>query len=247
MSEKHYYEQIKHTKNYLIPYFRKHIRDFETKSLLEVGCAEGGFLQVLAEMGMDVTGVELSPSRVETARQKSPELDVRVGDITSPDIVRELGRTFDLIVFRDVIEHIPDRDTTFRHVSELLNPGGYLFFSFPPRYSGFAGHQQVGRSILRFVPFLHLLPNFLIRWLGKLFNEYPHVIDNAILNYQIGLTIRRFERFYRKYGFEPVVKELFLIRPIYEIRFKLKPLHFPNIPFLREIFASGCEVLLRKD
>jgi SAM-dependent methyltransferase len=247
MSEKHYFEQVEHTQTYLIPYFKKHIQNFEQLKVLEVGCAEGGFLDVLYELGMNVAGVELSPDRVEIAKQKNPKMNVMVGDITADDVAEKINDQFDLIVLRDVIEHIPDRIATFNNISKLLKPGGFLFVSFPPRFSGFAGHQQVGRTFLRYLPYYHLLPNFLIKSLGKLFNEREFVIESAILNYKIGLSIRAFEKYYTNSGFKVVQKDLFLFRPLYKIRFNLNPRKFPNIPILREAFAFGCEVLLKKD
>jgi len=246
MSEKHYFEQVEHTQSYLVPFFKKQIHNFEQLKILEVGCAEGGFLDVLYELGMDVAGVELSPGRVEIAKQKNPKMNVMVGDITSPNIADEINDQFDLIVLRDVIEHIPDRNATFKNISKLLKPGGFLFVSFPPRFSGFAGHQQVGRSVLRYLPYYHLLPNFLIKGLGKMLNEREFVIKNAIHNYKIGLSIRAFERYYKSSGLEVVQKELFLFRPLYKIRFNVNPRKFPNIPVLREVFAFGCETLLKK-
>ena len=247
MSEKHYFEQIKHTQNYLIPYFKGQFEKFENLKILEVGCAEGGFLDVLSKMGMDVSGLELSPQRVEIAKQKNPQLDVRVGDITSPAMAEELGATFDLRVFRDVIEHIPDRKATFENIRKLLKSNGFVFFSFPPRFSGFAGHQQVGRSLLRYVPFLHLWPTVVIRFLGSVFHEHKHVVEDVILNYKIGLTIRQFEKYCQEFDFVPVKKELFLFRPIYKTRFNVNPLRVPQIPLLREMLAFGCECILKKE
>lgn len=247
MSEKHYFEQIEHTEKYLIPYFKNQFANFENFKVLEVGCAEGGFLELLAKMGMDVCGLELSPKRVAISKQKNPALDVRVGDITNSAIVQQLNSSFDLIVFRDVIEHIPNRTATFENIIKLLKPEGCVFFSFPPRFSGFAGHQQVGRSVLRYVPYWHLLPSAVIKLLGKLFNEHEYIVENAILNFKIGLTIRQFEKYYQTFQFKPIKKELFLFRPIYKIRFNVNPLRFPNIPILREFFAFGCECILKKN
>lgn len=246
MAEKHYYEQKKHTESYLIPYFKRHLPNFEEYNILEVGCAEGGFLEVLTNMNIEKMGLELSAVRVKRARDKNPHLNIILGDITDQKISEKIAERFDLIVLRDVIEHIPDRNATFANLSKLLKDNGYLYITFPPRYSGFAGHQQNGRSFLRFIPYLQLAPNWKIRWLGRIFKERPELIENIILNSQIGLSIRAFTKYYDKYNFEPIVKELFLTRPIYKIKFKISATKIPNIPFLREFTAFGCEYLLRK-
>jgi len=246
MAEKHYEEQIRHTKEYLIPYLNRHLPDWRQYRILEVGCAEGGFLSVLREHNVDAVGVELEPDRVETARRRDPLLQIEVGDITDSTLAAKWPQHFDLIVMRDVIEHVPERDAAFANLNRLLKPGGCLYITFPPRFSAFAGHQQNGRTTLKRVPYLHLLPDFAIRFLGQIFGENKALIAAVIHNYRTGLTIRRFETFYNKHGFTPVVEELFWIRPVFKIRFGLTPRRFPNIPFFREFLALGCEYLLRK-
>jgi SAM-dependent methyltransferase len=246
MGEIHFNEQKRFTKSYILPYFEAHLPDFKTMKILEVGCAEAGFLDVLYEMKIEATGLELEQGRVDIALKNNPNLNVMVGDITDDQIVIKIGKSFDLIVMRDVIEHIPNRISAFRNLNKLLNPNGYLYITFPPRFSGFAGHQQNAKSILRLVPYLHLLPNFIIRLFGKLFNEKSDFMESIILNYRIGLTIRAFENFYSHSHFKAMVKELFLFRPVFKIRLNITSRKFPNIPLLREFFAFGCEYLLQK-
>jgi len=247
MAEKHYFEQIKYTREYLIPYFERYLPDFRQMRILEIGCAEGGFLDVLHQQGiLNIQGLELEESRVRIALNKNPELDIHTGDITDPQVTEIFRQPFDLILMRDTIEHIADRDKTFAHLNTLMNPGGYLYITFPPRFSGFAGHQQNGRTFLRMIPYLHLLPAFLLRLFGRMLNEKPHVIEAAIMNYRIGLTIRKFKKYYTEFGFQPYQADLFLFRPVYQFRFHLRPLKFPNIPLLREFLAFGCEYLLQK-
>ena len=246
MSENHYYEQKSHSTSYLIPFFKKYVPHFENLRILEVGCAEAGFLDSLRELGMDATGLELEDSRVRIAKKKNPALTVFVGDITDKNVAGRLGGPFDLVVMRDVIEHIPDKMAAFSMLNKLLKIGGYLYTTFPPRFSPLAGHQQNGQSILRFVPYLHILPEGMIKTLGKIFRERSSLIEHVILNYKIGLSIRSFEGYCSMFGFEPVVKELFLFRPIYETRFGVTPIKIPHIPSIGECIALGCECLSRK-
>ncbi len=246
MAEKHFFEQQEFTRSYLISFFREYIPDFDQLKILEVGCGEGGFLDILADLGMDAVGLELEASRVEIARQKNPHLNIQIGDITDKRVVKSLGETYDLIVMRDVIEHIPGRQASFANMYKLLRGMGYLYITFPPRFSGFAGHQQNGKTLLRFVPFLHLLPEFLLRFLQKSFHERPEVLLAVIQNYKIGLTIHSFDKIFRQEGFRLVKRDLYLSRPIYKIRFGVPALKIPNIPVLREFLAFGCECLLVK-
>ena len=185
MSEIHFYEQKNHTISYLIPFFKKYLPNFEDLKILEVGCAEAGFLDSLYDLGVDAIGLELEDRRVRIAREKNPMLKIFVGDITDENIVGQIGSSFDLVVMRDVIEHIPDKIAAFSMLNKLLKKGGYLYTTFPPRFSAFAGHQQYGQSILRFVPYLHMFPKGMIKALGKIFREKPSLIEHVILNYKI--------------------------------------------------------------
>lgn len=246
MSEKHFIEQKRHAESYLIPYLERHVPGFRDRRVLEVGCAEGGLLAALTGLGMRPAGLELESSRVDLSRALYPGLDLTVGDITDPGIVRRFDAPFGVVVLRDVIEHVPDRKAAFRNLRDLIEPGGTLYVSFPPRFSPFGGHHQNGRSVLRFWPWLHLLPESWIRGLGRGLGEYPHITENAALNFRNGLSIRAFDRLVRDAGFRPVVRDLFLFRPVYALRFGIPARRAWNWPVLREFWTFGCECLLTR-
>jgi SAM-dependent methyltransferase len=246
MAEKHFYEQVKHSENYLIPYLKKHIPDFGNSKILEVGCAEAGFLKQLVKMGIDATGLEISSDRVKIAKKKVSEAQIFLGDITDPDIVNKLNGPFDLIVMRDVIEHIPNRPDVFLNINKMLKTKGFVYITFPPKYSGFAGHQQNAESFIKYVPYLHLLPATILKFSGKLLKEKDFLMKEIIANYKYGLTINSFEKFCRGYNFKFKRNDLFLFRPIFKIRFGLPIIRFPNIPLFREFFAFGGEYLIQK-
>lgn len=245
MAIEHYYEQIKHTEEYLIPYFEKNIPDFWNKTMLEVGCAEGGFIEILRKRGVEVKGVEISAGRVDIAHEKNPELDVIVGDITDDNMFTLIPKKYDIIVLRDVIEHIPDKLKALQNINKLLNDGGFVFISFPPFYSAYAGHQQNGK-VFKFMPWIHFLPNFLINTLGNIFGEKKDLVEDVILNSKLGFSISSFENKFKKAGFKVIIPDLFLFRPIFRIRYGTKITKFPNIPLLREFGSMGCEYLLVK-
>ncbi|MFH1852166.1 MAG: class I SAM-dependent methyltransferase [Candidatus Neomarinimicrobiota bacterium] len=247
MSEKHYQEQLLHTRNYLIPYLHNVLGiDLSGMTILEIGCAEGGALKVLREIGADVWGLELEQLRVQIARNINPDLNIIIGDITASDIVHRIGKKFDLIIIRDVIEHIPDKIAAFNNMADLLISGGFLYITFPPRFSPFAGHQQHAVSKIGKMPYIHLLPAAFFSRLCRIVGESEGFIEQVLVNYSIGLSINYFLKIFRNTGFESVVLQNFLIRPIFKTRFGLNPKKFPNIPVLRELFSLGCESILIK-
>jgi SAM-dependent methyltransferase len=90
--------------------------------VLEVGCAAGDLLVPLREAGFRVTGVELSDHAATTARTRH-HLDVHTGTIASAPLE---GRSFDAVIMRNVIEHVPDPKGDLEKAASLLRPGGLL-------------------------------------------------------------------------------------------------------------------------
>lgn len=246
MAEKHFYEQRTYTKKYLLPYLQKLIPNFHTCSVLEVGCAEGGLMDVLMELGIHVVGLEISKERADIAIAKNDKLKVHVGDITAKSLSSIIKEKFDVIIMREVIEHVHDKYAAFDNLDAMLNENGYLFISFPPKYSPFAGHQQIGKSFMKAIPYLHLLPKKLLNTLSYILGERKDYIDEIKLHYSTGMSINNFEYLCAYKHFQPVKKELFLFRPIYSLRFGLPKLKLPNIPVIRECITFGYETLLKK-
>jgi 2-polyprenyl-3-methyl-5-hydroxy-6-metoxy-1,4-benzoquinol methylase len=94
-------------------------------SLLDVGCAVGGFLAVAREHGFEVEGVELAPYAAEQARARL-QVNVINSDIYSADLASE---SYDVITMWDVIEHLSDPNVALDRIFKALRPGGLLAFS----------------------------------------------------------------------------------------------------------------------
>ena len=93
--------------------------------LLDVGCAHGWFVETA--MGkFDVLGIE--PDKAIYATSVARGLPVRNGYF--PDALAD-NETFDVIVFNDVLEHIPPVIDILRSCNERLNTGGYLVVNLP--------------------------------------------------------------------------------------------------------------------
>jgi 2-polyprenyl-3-methyl-5-hydroxy-6-metoxy-1,4-benzoquinol methylase len=90
-----------------------------------VGSAHGWFLETAREQ-FDVLGVE--PDAVVGGRAAARGLPVRSGYF--PDVLRD-GERFDVIVFNDVIEHIPDIRSALTACHARLNEGGILILNLP--------------------------------------------------------------------------------------------------------------------
>lgn len=108
----------------IVQYAKRHVRP-GGRSLLDVGSAHGWFLETARE-DFDVLGVE--PDAVVGSRAAARGLPVRAGFF--PDVLKE-GEQFDVIVFNDVIEHIPDIRGALDACRERLSPDGILILNLP--------------------------------------------------------------------------------------------------------------------
>ena len=99
--------------------------------MLDVGCGYGALGREFRRQGCVVWGIERDRTAAAVA---SEGLDrVIKGDITDTDMLhRELnGCQFDIIVFSDVLEHMPDPSAVVRLISQYLKPGGKVIISVP--------------------------------------------------------------------------------------------------------------------
>lgn len=97
----------------------------EARTLLDVGSAHGWFLEAAAER-FEALGIE--PDEVVAQSSLVRGLPVRVGFF--PQVLAPEER-FDVIVFNDVIEHIPDIRAALRDCHERLPADGILVLNLP--------------------------------------------------------------------------------------------------------------------
>lgn len=70
------------------------VRAYQPTTVLDAGCGTGRVAIELARLGIEVTGVDVDQSMLDTARRHAPDLTWVASDLTSLD----LGRTFDIVV-----------------------------------------------------------------------------------------------------------------------------------------------------
>ncbi|UTW60858.1 class I SAM-dependent methyltransferase [bacterium SCSIO 12741] len=240
--------QLQNCVEYVIPFIEKGMEITSETRVLEIGCAEGGVLKGFLDRGCQGVGVELQHSRYELA-MKFLEPEVKEGrahlvskNIYDTDFAEELG-TFDLIVLKDVIEHIHDQDKLMKKLKDILKPDGKVFFGFPPWQMPFGGHQQVAKNKWAArLPYYHLLPYGLYRSVLKAFGESEKTIEGLIEVKDTRISLGQFEHLCKSNQYKILVKTLFLFNPIYKFKFGLKPRkQFPlvgSIPYLRNFYTT---------
>lgn len=227
------------------------ISNYESKRILEVGPAEAGLLHYFKSLGAKCTGIELSPLRFSHSQllDKYSNIKLEKGDICDPSSYRSIiSDQFDVIIIRDVIEHIDDKLMALNNMYQLLSPKGRLFISFPPRYCPFAGHQQTVKNRFCKIPYLHLLPNPIYKSYLSLFGHPSSGIEYLIATKRTRISIKKMEHLFYRSKFDILKKGLFFSRPAYRFRYGIPTFRNPVVwlPGLREIFTNGALFVLKR-
>ena len=99
------------------------------RRVLDVGCGTGTFALLLAEHGLDVTGVDPAKASLDVARGKPGAERVRWihGDATKLPVLEVDLATITGNAAQAIVDE-RDWDGTLRGVYDALRPGGYLVF-----------------------------------------------------------------------------------------------------------------------
>lgn len=94
--------------------------------VLDIGCHDGYFLSLIKKKGYKVQGIDPSPA-TKIARQK---YKIRViQDYFSTKYFKE--NSFDVIILRNILEHLPKANNFLADINKVLKPGGYVFIEVP--------------------------------------------------------------------------------------------------------------------
>ena len=248
--------QYRTSKEYIIPFISPHLDFRQNRQILEIGCAEAGVLKAFVDEGHICTGIELNQSRVEVAKSflKKDIEDGKVQIINKNifDIdANEFSFKFDLIILKDVIEHLPNQQIFIHELKKLLNPNGFIFFGFPPWQMPFGGHQQICKSKLAaFLPYYHILPRFFYKGLLKTFREKNDTINELLEIKDCGISIEKFERIARQEGYQVVQQKHFFINPIYKFKFNINVRKqakiITKIPYFRNYLTTAVYYLIKQ-
>lgn len=235
----------------LIPYLKKRGAFSPGNRVAEVGCAEGGVLAAFVKAGgASALGTDISTYRLGTGEKVARSLGIDIAlvhhDICNDPLPKEwLGR-YDLVLVRDVIEHIEDTALALRQVRELLKPGGFLFVNFPPYASPYGGHQHTLKNFWGKLPYMHLLPEPLFQKMIASGRKADIVEVKRLRN--IRLSAKKFAAAAKDAGFSIVKEEYFLIRPVFKMKFGLPEVSLTKIsavPFVKEMFSLEAAYLLQ--
>lgn len=101
------------------------------KKVLDIGCGGGILSEGMAQVGANVTGIDLSEKALGVARlhllESGRQVDYRM--ISAEKLAAQAAGTFDVVTCMEMLEHVPDPASIVASCSTLVKPGGHVFFS----------------------------------------------------------------------------------------------------------------------
>jgi ubiquinone/menaquinone biosynthesis C-methylase UbiE len=110
-------------------------------SVLEIGCGTGKNTEWLLQKAEHITAVDLSEEMLSKAKEKIQSQKV---EFIKTDINSEWSftkRTFDLIGFSLVLEHIENLDHIFKEVYKKLNEQGFVYIGELHPFKQYSGSK----------------------------------------------------------------------------------------------------------
>ena len=246
------YQQIL-AEDYYIPYLENegNLSTSNIKSIIDIGCGKGGFIDAVnSRFNKNSNCLSLGIDIKSFKTWKGRNTHYKVHNILKDDNKNHKNK-YDLVILRDVIEHIPAqfKQNFIETARDFMSNNGKMLITFPPYLSPFGLHQQaIMKSFLKKTPYLSALPKILIKKLTAKFEsaetwaEIAEIIDS-------GMTISNFKKLIKETNLTAYNQKFFTIRPSHEIRYNVKYLQSPfgSIPLIREFLISGTCYLLKKD
>lgn len=111
------------------------------KSVLEVGCGTGKNTEWLLQKAEHITGVDLSEEMLSKAKEKfqSPKVEFMQADINNGWNFTQ--RSFDLVSFSLVLEHIENLDHIFKEAYKKLNEKGLIYIGELHPFKQYSGSK----------------------------------------------------------------------------------------------------------
>jgi SAM-dependent methyltransferase len=218
----------------------------------EIGSAEGGVLHAFSIAGAGHSlGTDIAVERIEMGDRitKLAGLDVEytAHDILFDEIPEKWQQNFDLVLLRDVIEHLDDTKLALANIRKIIKPGGHLFVTFPPYNSPYGGHQHTvaGKLGSKF-PYIHLLPQNIFHKLIS--TGRPQDIEEVKRLEHIKLNAKKFTDAALDAGYSIANEDFYLLRPVFKMKFglptiKLTPIS--KLPLIKNYLTLEAAFLLK--
>ena len=130
------YNRSEHWKKFFGDIAERIIKDFNPKTVLDVGCAKGFLVEALRDRGIEAYGIDISEYAISQVREDiQPYCKVQ-------SILEPIDRQYDLILNIEVLEHLENKDIEFA-IKNMCDHSEKIIFSSTPHDLKEATHFSV--------------------------------------------------------------------------------------------------------
>jgi len=101
------------------------------KHVVDVGCGGGILAEAMAKKGADVLGIDLALKPLSVARLHAQQNQVAMHyqAISAEALADSKAGQYDVVTCMEMLEHVPQPGPVIQACSQLVKPGGWVFFS----------------------------------------------------------------------------------------------------------------------
>ena len=111
--------------DYEVGYIMNSVSPSSQSKILDIGCGTGHHVSSLGSKGLDVLGIDISPSMIKKAKTNFPDYKFTVGDALNNHLFESNSFTHILCMYF-TIYYFKDKAQFFNNCFKWLMPGGYL-------------------------------------------------------------------------------------------------------------------------
>lgn len=202
--------------NVIKDYSKSNSKPSSEMKILDFGCGNGTAVSFeVAALGVQLTGVDFHSDSINFANANNRFPNAKFVH-ANEDTILELGEYFDVIICSDVIEHLPDPESTLKKIRDVHKDGGILVGAIPNGYGPFEIEKFVSKWTR-------------LEWIvGKAFG-LASKIKRGIIKKQRGQETDKIP-----YNMECTHCQFFRLRDFYKLmrEIRYRPLEFRNGAFL---------------
>lgn len=129
--------------------------DLAGKRVIDVGCGGGILTEAMAAANATVVGIDMAEGPLAVARlhqhESGAEVDYR--QATAEELAAREPESYDVVTCLEMLEHVPSPAQIIKSCSQLVKPGGHVFFSTINRNAKSFAFAIVGAEyILKLLP-----------------------------------------------------------------------------------------------
>ncbi|MFZ6876190.1 bifunctional 2-polyprenyl-6-hydroxyphenol methylase/3-demethylubiquinol 3-O-methyltransferase UbiG [Undibacterium sp. Di27W] len=184
------------------------------KQVLDIGCGGGILAESMARKGAQVTGIDLADKALQIAQwhAQGQDVDVLYVKSSAESWAQQHAGHYDVITCMEMLEHVPSPSAVIQACSDMLKPGGWVFFS------------TINRNPLSYTLAIVAM-EYLMRILPQGTHQYARFIKPSellamagaaglVLQEQRGLGYNPLTQNFRLYGFMGVGYLLAMQKPL---------------------------------